>query len=634
MVGLHQQNKQEKMSKIGIKNFRVFKEFTEFEIKPITLLTGPNNAGKSSFTKLLLLLKNGITKLNFNEGLHNLESFDKVLNWENKQNTLELSFDNEIPFLTDDFKVQLTYRKNEINKISISNKTNTLLKFSFVRNSSFHNEDIRKTLKAEEGEDLGERLYGGGPSLYDPYVLYLNITFLIDLIYSKQLKQKFYEIKESKDFDYKTIILNDLVVGQQKIYKTTFPDLINLYNESEFLILLDTCRTCALHNEINALEKNYLLYDLIANDKVITHLYQDKIIELQNSMFSDFETNFDPFDLSSGNDLISMLKSILPNINQRVKNEIIQFFKKELQTENIKIKETALGNLIFIEKLYDQYENYNGDRGFFQKNLFDQFSKLINTKERIFNNINYLSANRGSQKRTLRNKSENDIDEIVLDFFKYKDKYLSSLEDYKKTLSELERDFIGLFYDNNRKYFDKVLEILEIEGTLDIVRYENVISVIYIKQKDKDVALADLGFGFSQLIPIVLKIINTVESNSEILIIEEPEANLHPNLQSKLADIFALAVKTFPRLNLIIETHSEYLIRKLQYLTAKGDISPNETSIYYFNADKYVSPQEPKVKQIEIRENGNLSDTFGPGFYDETTRLQFDLMKLNQEQNN
>ena len=619
------------MSKIGIKNFRVFKEFTEFEIKPITLLTGPNNAGKSSFTKLLLLLKNGINKLNFNKGLHNLESFDKVLNWENKQNTLELSFDNEIPFLTDDFKVQLTYRKNEINKISISNNINTLLNFSFVRNSTFQNEDARKILKAEEGEDLGERLYGGGPSLYDPYVLNLNITFLIDLIYSKQLKQKFYEIKENNEVNKKTIILNDLVVGSQEIFKTTFQDLIDLHHKE---IELDSCRTCALNNEINALEKNYLLYDVIANDKVITHLYQGKIIELQNSIFSDFKTNCDPFDFSSGRDLISMLKSIFPYINERVKNEIIEFFKKELQTENIKIKETPLGNLIFIEKLYDQYDNYNGDSGFFQKNLFDQFSKFINTNERVFKNINYLSANRGSQKRILSNKSENDIDEIVLDFFKYKDKYLSSLEDYKKTLSELERDFIGLFYDNNRKYFDKVLEILEIEGTLDIVRYENVISVIYIKQKDKDVALADLGFGFSQLIPIVLKIINTVESNSEILIIEEPEANLHPNLQSKLADIFALTVKTFPRLNLIIETHSEYLIRKLQYLTAKGDISPDDTSIYYFNADKYVSLQEPKVKQIEIRENGNLSDTFGPGFYDETTRLQFDLMKLNQEQNN
>ena len=621
------------MSKIGIKNFRVFKEFTEFDIKPITLLTGPNNAGKSSFTKLLLLLKNGITKLNFNEGLHNLESFDKVLNWESKQNTLELSFDNEIPFLTDDFKVQLTYRKNEINKISISNNINTLLNFSFVRNSTFQNEDARKILKAEEGEDLGERLYGGGPAPYDTCVLNLNITFLIDLIYSKQLKQKFYEIKENKELDYKTIILNDLVVGQQKIYKTTFVDLLNIYNENDS-INIEICRTCALHNEINALEKNYLLYDIIANDKIITHLYQDKIIELQNSIFSDFKTNFGHFDFSSSSDLISMLKSIFPYMNERVKNEVIEFFKKELQTENIKIKETALGNLIFIEKLYDAYDNYNGDSGFFQKNLFYQFSKFINTNERVFKNINYLSANRGSQKRTLSNKSENDIDEIVLDFFKYKDKYLYSLEEYVKTLPGLERNFIGLFEDPKIIFFEKVLNILEIEGTLDIVRYENVISVIYIKQKDRRVALADLGFGFSQLIPIVLKIINTVESNSEILIIEEPEANLHPNLQSKLADIFALTVKTFPRPNLIIETHSEYLIRKLQYLTAKGDISPYDTSIYYFNADKYVSQQEPKVKQIEIRENGNLSDTFGPGFYDETTRLQFDLMKLNQEQNN
>ena len=634
MVGLHQQNKQEKMSKIGIKNFRVFKEFTEFEIKPITLLTGPNNAGKSSFTKLLLLLKNGITKLNFNEGLHNLESFDKVLNWENKQNTLELSFDNEIPFLTDDFKVQLTYKKNEINKISISNNTNTLLNFSFVRNSTFQNEDARKILKAEEGEDLGERLYGGGPSLYDPYVLNLNITFLIDLIYSKQLKQKFYEIKENNKRDYKTIILTDLVVGNHEIFKTTFPDLIDLYHKEE-TINLDIYRTIALYNEINALEKNYLLYDIIADGKQITHLYQDKILELQNTLFSTHKFDIDLDNLEYGKDLISILKSILPFTNKGVKSQISQFFKNELQSKNIEIKETALGNLIFNEKLYNQpFFNMSQDKGFYKESLFDQFSKFINTNERVFKNINYLSANRGSQKRTLSNKSENDIDEIVLDFFKYKDKYLYSLEEYAKTLPELERNFIGLFENHKIIFFEKVLNILEIEGTLDIVRYENVISVIYIKQKDRKVALADLGFGFSQLIPIVLKIINTVESNSEILIIEEPEANLHPNLQSKLADIFALAVKTFPRLNLIIETHSEYLIRKLQYLTAKGDISPNETSIYYFNADKYVSPQEPKVKQIEIRENGNLSDTFGPGFYDETTRLQFDLMKLNQEQNN
>ena len=614
------------MSKIGIKNFRVFKEFTEFEIKPITLLTGPNNAGKSSFTKLLLLLKNGINKLNFNEGLHNLESFDKVLNWENKQDTLELFFDNEIPFLTDDFKVQLTYRKNEINKISISNNINTLLQCNY--DNDFTSGQSLNELGIESDE------YISGRAPFDSFILNLNITFLIDLIYSKQLKQKFYEIKENNKRDYKTIILTDLVVGNHEIFKTTFPDLIDLYHKEE-TINLDIYRTIALYNEINALEKNYLLYDIIADGKQITHLYQDKILELQNTLFSTHKFDIDLDNLEYGKDLISILKSILPFTNKGVKSQISQFFKNELQSKNIEIKETALGNLIFNEKLYNQpFFNMSQDKGFYKESLFDQFSKFINTNERVFKNINYLSANRGSQKRTLSNKSENDIDEIVLDFFKYKDKYLYSLEEYAKTLPELERNFIGLFENHKIIFFEKVLNILEIEGTLDIVRYENVISVIYIKQKDRKVALADLGFGFSQLIPIVLKIFNTVESNSEILIIEEPEANLHPNLQSKLADIFALTVKTFPRLNLIIETHSEYLIRKLQYLTAKGDISPDDTSIYYFNADKYVSPQEPKVKQIEIRENGNLSDTFGPGFYDETTRLQFDLMKLNQEQNN
>ena len=617
------------MSKIGIKNFRVFKEFTEFEIKPITLLTGPNNAGKSSFTKLLLLLKNGITKLNFNEGLHNLESFDKVLNWENKQNTLELSFDNEIPFLTDDFKVQLTYRKNEINKISISNNINTLLQCNYDNNKDY---DLTSGQSLNE---LGIEPYGYiSGRLFDSFILNLNITFLIDLIYSKQLKQKFYEIKENNKRDHKTIILTDLVVGSQEIFKTTFQDLIDLYHKEE-TINLDICRTIALYNEINALEKNYILYDIIADGKQITHLYQDKILELQNTLFSTHKFDIDLDNLEYGKDLISILKSILPFTNNGVKSQISRFFKNELQSENIEIKETALGNLIFNEKLYNQpFFNMGMEKGFYKESIFDQFTKILNTKERIFNNINYLSANRGSQKRTLSNKSENDIDEIVLDFFKYKDKYLSSREEYEKTLTNFQRNFSGLFENPKIIFFEKVLNILEIEGSLEIERYENVISVIYIKQKDRRVALADLGFGFSQLIPIVLKIINTVESNSEILIIEEPEANLHPNLQSKLADIFELTVKTFPRLNLIIETHSEYLIRKLQYLTAKGDISPDDTSIYYFNADKYVSPQEPKVKQIEIRENGNLSDTFGPGFYDETTRLQFDLMKLNQEQNN
>ena len=54
--------------KIGIENFRIFKDYAEFELAPITLLTGPNHSGKSSFLKLLNLIQRSFDKnrsLNF-----------------------------------------------------------------------------------------------------------------------------------------------------------------------------------------------------------------------------------------------------------------------------------------------------------------------------------------------------------------------------------------------------------------------------------------------------------------------------------------------------------------------------------------------------------------------------------------
>src|SRR5699024_5642001 len=153
-----------------------------------------------------------------------------------------------------------------------------------------------------------------------------------------------------------------------------------------------------------------------------------------------------------------------------------------------------------------------------------------------------------------------------------------------------------------------------------------------IEQNGRKINLADYGFGYSQLIPIILEVYNLMgQGNSKIcLIIEEPEANLHPALQAKLADILAIIVEYNPKWKLVIETHSEYLIRKLQYLVAKKELDKKDCIIHYFNSDENVTEHEPKVKPIEINPEGNLTDNFGPGFYDEATRLQFELMKLNR----
>lgn len=590
------------IKKIGVENFRVFKSFTEFEIKPLTLLVGPNSAGKSSFTKLLLLLKNGTFNLNFNEGLHNLESFAKVLNWETDNKFVKIRYDNQLDFLNDSFNVDVIY-SNGIGSdgimlgINILNGEENLLSFTPV----------------------------GGSGL-----LNFNIDLMISLIYN-DTTTSFLNIDDNREF-YGWIDNNEF---EHKFYEgdltlENFEEVIKNNSGYSFRNI----GKIVLKHEIKKLDRDYLLYDVFVKGKKATEYYKKEIIEFQKLEFSKIEGR------TSTIDLINSLENCLQHANETVKYKIKCNFTELLNENNIEIKETRLGRLLFIEKLFatsimmealppDKLENVPLN---YQKTFFQQLNNFLQGLDVDFNTIEYISANRGSQKRILYNKSENDIDKIVLDFFNKSDK--------------------------NKIYVEKIFAVLEIPGELIVERSQNVISVVYLLINDKKTALADVGFGYSQLIPIILKLATMTASSDQadgvfnpgehhnnmynfreykenkILIIEEPEANLHPNLQSKLADMLVTTIETYPYINFIIETHSEYLIRKLQFLTASKKVGTDKSIIYYFNADKYVTADEPKVKPIEIKENGSLSHTFGPGFYDEISRLQFDLMKLNQEQSN
>ena len=295
--------------------------------------------------------------------------------------------------------------------------------------------------------------------------------------------------------------------------------------------------------------------------------------------------------------------------------------------------------------------NYDFDEGIYANAGLNEFREIRNI---LFSNINksikelkfsisefsFMSAVRGNKKRILENKSINEIDEIVKEF------------------NQLNLD------KSDIEFLNKSMSLLNINGKISIERIQGVASMIYLDQNQKLVSLSDLGYGYSQIIPILLKIVlinkNIDRENWEFinkekirpnpnrlnhpfpdynkiiyptLIIEEPEANLHPNLQSRLADIIVLANKTLG-IHFILETHSEYFIRKLQYLTAKKELTQGKVNIYYFNSDEFVTKNEEKIKKINIDEFGGLSDSFGSGFFDEATELKFELLKLNRSQNN
>lgn len=268
-----------------------------------------------------------------------------------------------------------------------------------------------------------------------------------------------------------------------------------------------------------------------------------------------------------------------------------------------------------FRKLYEKYVIENFDlknrRVIHPYFLSIPLKRILKDFSEIADNIEYLEAVRANTKRIYTNDSQGtSFNDLILEY--------KSREITKESLD----------------FTNKWLKKLEIADELIFDNIEGVATTIFLKKDDHKIALADLGYGITQFLPILLKIALEVPINAEedidlvvvkkIILLEEPETNLHPRLQSLIADFLIDAIKTF-EIRFIIETHSEYIIRKTQILTSEKKIKQSDCLIYYFNEKS--SPQENKVKKIEIKSNGSLSDEFGNGFFDEATNLKIELMK-------
>jgi hypothetical protein len=110
--------------------------------------------------------------------------------------------------------------------------------------------------------------------------------------------------------------------------------------------------------------------------------------------------------------------------------------------------------------------------------------------------------------------------------------------------------------------------------------------------------MTDMGFGFSQVLPILAQIwITTLQRSGtsrpriynpvRIVAIEQPELHLHPRLQAKVVDLFTAAVnqsKTSEiKLGIIAETHSETMINRLGQLVIQGKLDPADAQVLVFN---------------------------------------------------
>ena len=122
------------------------------------------------------------------------------------------------------------------------------------------------------------------------------------------------------------------------------------------------------------------------------------------------------------------------------------------------------------------------------------------------------------------------------------------------------------------------------------------------RETGANVLIADYGFGVSQCLPVLVQ--GAIMSPHRILMVEQPEAQLHPTAQLELGSFFA-DLWTKRNVGSIIETHSSNLLLRLRRLVAKGELSHQDISVAFFTIDTDRG-NLPVVKNLDINENGSM----------------------------
>jgi predicted ATPase len=146
----------------------------------------------------------------------------------------------------------------------------------------------------------------------------------------------------------------------------------------------------------------------------------------------------------------------------------------------------------------------------------------------------------------------------------------------------------------------------------EIARGSNLYKVrVRQRRHGSEALLTDVGFGISQFLPILV-LVYYIPVNS-IVILEQPEIHLHPHVQSGLGDVLINVART-RNLQVIIESHSEHLLRRIQRRVAEGDVSPKDTALYFCE----ITNGESRLTSLELDLYGQIrnwpKDFFGDEF--------------------
>ncbi len=131
----------------------------------------------------------------------------------------------------------------------------------------------------------------------------------------------------------------------------------------------------------------------------------------------------------------------------------------------------------------------------------------------------------------------------------------------------------------------------------------------------------NVGFGISYIMPIILAVL--AAGPDTLILLENPEAHLHPRGQVKIGELLALA--TLGGVQILVETHSDHLLNGIRLAVHTGRVSPDRVRLFFFSREQRENTISTRVSMPQMDAAGRISE-WPDGFFDETEKVLRQLL--------
>ncbi len=201
--------------------------------------------------------------------------------------------------------------------------------------------------------------------------------------------------------------------------------------------------------------------------------------------------------------------------------------------------------------------------------------------------------------------------------------YLLEKSAQHSTLNANDGSQLAEILKNNPLILEQVnLLFKDFDLKISTAKTNDIIHRITVKQNNVTVELTDVGFGISQVLPILVQAL--LCPNDSITIIEQPEIHLHPRMQAWLTNAI-VRMSTKDNKKFIIETHSDTIIKRLQLLMLDPDTKFNAGDLNLYHLERQINGHT-SIKNVPLNDLGEIS--WPVGFMDQEIQDAIKLQEL------